>query len=333
LSLRQFSLGFLILGLLTTVFISSTLSKQVHLIVDGDRRNLSTHDSSVRAFLEHAGVKITEADYVRPSLNSKIGDGMTVRVRKARLITMELNGTRFEVNTPARTVGELLRELEVDTDGHDKVVPKPDTVLVANSHVRIEKASETLEIVKKEIPFQTVKEEHPGLAAGSTEIVRSGKSGLLVQVFGITNGANGESRTLRWERPVLQPETRIVRVGTKIDPPQLARAQPRGAPRGPAQPAVSRGAGRVMRMNATAYAPGFGAGTITATGRHAGFGLVAVDPRVIPLGTRLYIDGYGPALAADTGGAIKGNRIDLGYDSGREAINFGRQPVTVEILP
>ena len=70
----------------------------------------------------------------------------------------------------------------------------------------------------------------------------------------------------------------------------------------------------------------------TATGMAARYGVVAVDPRVIPLGSRLYIQGYGTAIAADTGGAIRGNRIDLCMDSYRSAIDFGRQPVKVYVL-
>ncbi len=58
-----------------------------------------------------------------------------------------------------------------------------------------------------------------------------------------------------------------------------------------------------------------GCDTVTAIGMKQGFGVVAVDPKVIPLRSRLYISGYGVAVAGDTGGLIKGNRIDLGYDS------------------
>lgn len=61
-------------------------------------------------------------------------------------------------------------------------------------------------------------------------------------------------------------------------------------------------------------------------------GVVAVDPNVIPLGSRLYIPGYGMAIAADTGGAIRGNRIDLLMDSYDAAMNFGRQSVEVYVL-
>ena len=61
-------------------------------------------------------------------------------------------------------------------------------------------------------------------------------------------------------------------------------------------------------------------------------GIAAVDPDVIPLGTRLFIPGYGEAIAADTGGAIIGNKIDLVMDSYGEAMEFGRQDVTVYVF-
>jgi 3D (Asp-Asp-Asp) domain-containing protein len=85
-----------------------------------------------------------------------------------------------------------------------------------------------------------------------------------------------------------------------------------------------------MEMVATAYTASCGGcDGMTAIGHRAGHGIVAVDPRVIPLGTRLYIPGYGPAIAGDTGGAIIGHRIDLGFDSWRDAMLFGRRDVTV----
>lgn len=89
----------------------------------------------------------------------------------------------------------------------------------------------------------------------------------------------------------------------------------------------------VMSMEATAYLPtdGDGAG-ITAMGIPATYGVVAVDPSVIPLGSRVYIPGYGMAIAADTGGAIVGYCIDLCMESYAEAMNFGRRVVTVYVL-
>jgi len=94
--------------------------------------------------------------------------------------------------------------------------------------------------------------------------------------------------------------------------------------------------GRVLEMNASAYDPSPttipGTCGRTAMGLRAGYGVVAVDPRVIPLGSLVYVEGYGFAIAADTGGAIKGNRIDLCYDMRSTALQFGRKRVKVHVL-
>lgn len=111
------------------------------------------------------------------------------------------------------------------------------------------------------------------------------------------------------------------RVEAKIDqlnPPDAAPARPTG---------------KSMTMVATGYSaqePGLDENT--ATGMKAQHGVVAVDPRVIPLGTRLYVQGYGYAIAGDTGSAIKGNRIDLCFDTLAEVEAYGWRTVRVDIL-
>lgn len=105
-------------------------------------------------------------------------------------------------------------------------------------------------------------------------------------------------------------------------------AQLRSAlPRGFVPSALTMVATAYTADSATAYPTGY-----TATGTLAHEGVVAVDPHVIPLGTTLFVPGYGIAVAADTGGAIVGNRIDLCMDSYGDAVNFGRQTVRVYIL-
>lgn len=92
---------------------------------------------------------------------------------------------------------------------------------------------------------------------------------------------------------------------------------------------VSRGGYDIRTMEATAYS---WTGNKTASGVWPEVGVVAVDPEVIPLGTQMYVEGYGPAIAADTGGDIKGNRIDLYMATEDECWEFGRQMVRVKII-
>ncbi|WP_207940334.1 hypothetical protein DOK78_002183 [Enterococcus sp. DIV2402] len=96
--------------------------------------------------------------------------------------------------------------------------------------------------------------------------------------------------------------------------------------------------GRTLTMESTAYssdpADTLGGGTVTATGQNllSNPMAVAVDPNVIPLGTRLYVEGYGEAIASDTGGAIQGNIVDVHFSTYAECIAWGRRTVQVTIL-
>ena len=91
--------------------------------------------------------------------------------------------------------------------------------------------------------------------------------------------------------------------------------------------------GRAIYVEATAYSPEDpGLGLYTARGSLVGYGIISVDPSFIPLGTRVYIPGYGEAIADDTGGAIVGNKIDIAFDTYEEAIRFGRQNIEIYII-
>lgn len=129
--------------------------------------------------------------------------------------------------------------------------------------------------------------------------------------------------------------------GDVVDKKELQRKtitpmQPKVVQVGTREVEVSRSYDRVrevITMEATAYLPTDGGGDgITATGIRARHGVVAVDPNVIPLGTRVYIPGYGEAIAADTGGDIVGNRIDVVLEDYGSAMQFGRRTVDVYIL-
>ena len=102
-----------------------------------------------------------------------------------------------------------------------------------------------------------------------------------------------------------------------------------------AQSAPKNVSGRTITMRSTAYTSDpteNGGYSTTAMGTAIRYGVAAVDPNVIPLGTRLYIEGYGYARAEDTGGAIKGNKIDLVFGSKSQSNNWGRRTVRVTIL-
>lgn len=176
------------------------------------------------------------------------------------------------------------------------------------------------------LPYETVEEPTSALRAGTSKTVRSGVPGEALVTYRVVYRGDEEIERREVERKVVRkPVSEIVQVGTASAVAGRGRYASRGYLSGK----------RVLVMVATGYDPSpasNGGYSRTSTGLKIGHGVVAVDPRVIPIGTKLYIEGYGMAVAADVGGAIKGNRIDLGHDSARGARNTGRRLVRVHIL-
>lgn len=174
--------------------------------------------------------------------------------------------------------------------------------------------------VNKEIGIQTIIEPDPTMAKGEQKIIQEGHAGQVSIKERVYLQGDKIIRTKELSSKVIKDMVpKIIKEGTREKIVQTSRGNVRYS--------------KFLKMNATAYTASDGNGDgITASGIPATRGIVAVDPEVIPLGTRLYIPGYGEALAADTGGAIQGNRIDLVVDSYGEAVNFGRQDIDVYIL-
>jgi len=164
----------------------------------------------------------------------------------------------------------------------------------------------------------------PRLGPGEHKILQSGAHGVAWVTERVTMWDNVVVNRQVLSREVVHNPTRgVMLVGTPRTLAQLRLVMPKVA------------LGTAMTMIATAYTADTATSAptgYTATGILAQEGVVAVDPRVIPLGTKLFVPGYGIALAADTGGAIIGNRIDLCMDSYSRAVEFGRRPVQVYIL-
>ena len=173
-----------------------------------------------------------------------------------------------------------------------------------------------------EVPYAIIRRGSTSMELGTERVVRRGEVGREETVFAdnyLDGKLIGSDAVLH--RLVKPPVNEVTVYGTGDT--------------------ISRGGKtlrfrKVLYLRATAYTPGkesnpAGDG-LTATGLPARRGVVAVDPAVIPLGSRVYVDGYGYAVAADTGGAIRGHRIDLCMDSVAEAMDFGIQTVKVYLL-
>lgn len=303
--------------------------KQVTLSNDGRQRSVLTRAGTIGQLLTEQKVRYSPHDAVYPDAGSELRPGAKVRVAHAVPVVLEINGKRRTLMPTARRVKGLLESIGLSSYADIRLDPPASEPLVAGMIVRLQLLNRRIERIQSQIAYETRREDDPSLPRGQSRLAVKGKPGVSEKVIEHVWAGNREiEQIVRGDRIVAGPVTEVVKVGTKVPRSVVA-----AAPAPSISVDVSRG-GRSLAMVATAYATGDGggAGWRTATGTGVYRGIVAVDPRVIPLGTRLYVDGYGPAVAADTGGAIKGNRIDLAFNSVSEANQFGRRTVVVHIL-
>ncbi len=230
----------------------------------------------------------------------------------------------IRVTSSAPDVGALLEEEGIRLGRYDQVRPSLANRVVANGVVRVIRITKWVAIRRRTIAPPVIRRIDFALPPGKTKILARGVSGeRQVEIRYSERDFEKIHARVVTQRVIRQPKARIVDEGVG-EYAALEYFAKRGMQK------MSYVAGSAMRMVATAYtAHCYGCSGITASGYPAGHGIVAVDPRVIPLGTRLYIPGYGPAIAGDTGGAILGNRIDLGFNSLHDAVEFGRRVITV----
>jgi len=238
------------------------------------------------------------------------------------MVTIKSDGALRHVRTAQTTVSAILKEAGVKVGPMDLVSPAADDRTFDGMRIAVVRVDEEIETVVEPLSFDTVKTFSVSIPPGSVRETRAGERGERVVAYRVRREDGRQvSRTVVSAEVTKRPVHKTVCIGSR------GRYTSRGAFR----------SGRVLRMHATAYDPGprscgrYATGR-TACGLRAGYGVVAVDPRVIPLGASLYIEGYGFAVAGDRGRAIKGHRIDLGYNSYREAMRFGRRSVVVHVL-
>ncbi len=259
-----------------------------------------------------------------------------------RTVTVLVDGVSFEHQTRMRTAAEVLAELGIPDERFSLLAPDLQSELAQHTVIELASKEEptlvpastiplpdfSAEYITEQItiPYSVTKKPDSTLDKGTEQIVTPGQEGLLERIRKIVK-RDGEvvADVLIMEKVLAEPVDQVVLVGQK-EPVKTV--------------ATENGTYRyreVKEMLATAYYPGpectapYTNG-LTAIGLKAGYGIVAVDPRVIPLRSRVYIPGYGIAIAGDVGGAIKGDRVDLCYETLEEAIAFGRQWVKVYIL-
>lgn len=285
----------------------------------------------VSGLLADLGMTVREGDLVRPGLLAPVTAGMTVRLAKARTITVRIDGKDQQLYTQVPTVDDVVRVLGLQLRADDTLSLPGKTAIQNGMSLIISRTIVSEQDETSPVRPPTVYETDSSLAAGEVRII-PGVEGESVSRYrgtyrdGQLQGDKVLLSTTVTQNPV--PTRHIEGTKSTSGSHPILTA-----------PGYTGTYSRKMTVDSTWYNarggdkmpgdPGYG---ITFSGAVLNIGICAVDPTVIPLGTRFYVDGYGPCVAADTGGLIKGHKIDLGYPDSAGNPGWGHHLVDIYIL-
>ncbi len=275
----------------------------------GVTRTLWTRAETVAQALVEHDIQVQPGDVVLPGLDAAIEPGARIFIRRATPITILVDGQTIEARTRERTVGDALREQGVLLAGQDRAHPPLDAPIHEGMTIRITRIQERVAYEEELLPFETVWEPDDDLLIDTRRVGQEGKPGVLRRRYRIRYEDGQEvARELEDEWIAQAPERKVILYGRKIVPRTAM------TPDGPIT------YWRKIRAYTTSYSPSR-SGTDpslpwygrTRLGYKAGKGVVGVDPSVINMGQKLYVPGYGFAIAGDTGN-IAGKHVDMGFD-------------------
>lgn len=309
----------------------TVFAKNTYYINDGDRVLVHlTYATDPAEILDEAGVELDSGDTYT---TQTVPGASEITVQRRQTVTVIRDGKATQVYTYGETLDALLKRQDWNLTSQEVLSLPLNTKTYHGMTVIVSKGETVRENYTLQIPFETVYCQDPNLAEGEEVVLVAGANGLMActdlvcYVDGKEVSRSEEVRTVTH-----QPVNAVIAVGTAVEQPGESGF-------------ITTHTGEVVRylrsynFKATAYSKHDpGCNEYTATGTKVRYGVVAVDPKVIPLGSKLYIktnDGiyiYGYAVAEDTGASIKENRIDLYFDSIEECLRFGRRECTVYLL-
>lgn len=327
----------IIIAVIAGVYVYQWLRIEVLVNDNGRQIRFYTMKSVLKDALSEHGIKVREYDRISLSPDALLQRITTNKINIKRAVPVYINadGQRFKVMTCAKTVGEMLDESPVGLNKPDRLDgSKTGDLIKSDMTISVIRVKEEILKESSGIPYRVVRRENNSMDRGKSKTLFNGREGVRERIYKLVfeNGKQMQKKLVS-DKVVLMPRDRIVEVGTI------------------ANFTTSRGEvvryRKVLNMKASAYTssyadtgkkPGTKGFGITSTGLSVKKGIIAVDPRVIPLGSKVYIEtagrgiDYGFAVAADTGSSIKGNKIDVYLETRNAALSWGVRRVTVYIL-
>ncbi len=294
-----------------------------------ETQTVRTRGGSVEEVLAKRGLDIGETDRLNVPASKPIEDNDDIVIKRGKRVTIKSGSDEKVVTVTKADAKDALIEAGYIPGELDQINTDGDTIEL----VSISRSDEvTTETIERGVEYV----DDPNLPQGQEKVIDEGQDGIKEIQHKVTYQDGEESeRLVLGENITQEPRNKIIAKGTAAATPAPSRSD------------VSDDGGsingykykRKITMTATAYSASHsenGGFAMSAMGTALRYGIVAVDPDVVPLGSRVYVtapDGswsYGVAVAEDTGGAIKGNRIDLCYPAGADS--FGRKSCVVYVL-
>lgn len=283
--------------------------------------------------LDRADIELLNDEMCIPSADYKIESDTEVKIYKTKDVRVTADGKTKTVKLPKMNVYDALNAVGYDVDKNDILSVSGDESINNISEITVKRVEYKTKSKTEEIAFDTVRKNSDAVSLGETKVKTEGEAGekIVTSEIKYVDGKAVSEKVVN-EKTVKEPVDKVVLVGTK------GAASSGGAGTFTDVNGATVAYSQVLTGSGTAYtAP---AGASTATGVPAYHGGVAVNPNIIPYGSKLYIvstDGsfvYGYATAVDTGGALMDGSaiVDCFYNTYNECVNFGRRDVKVYVL-
>ncbi len=300
-------------------FILASQPKHVTLTVDGVAQSYQTHAETVQQFLAEQHITVQDKDILTPQPDTPLTDAMTIQLQTSWAVPVQIDGQTRLVHTVKRDVAGVLKDAGISLRPNDRVEPALTAAIFRQTTITVTKVDEKVVQVEQEVPFEEIRKADASLPKGEVRVIQKGQPGKAIFHYKLLLENGKEVSRQLIQRDVVSPKRdRVVAVGTGQKTAVVASSL------------VSRGGlffrpQRVLKgVTLTAYSPAVGIRTATGTRAVEGR-TIAVDPKVIPLGWWVYIEGIGYRRAEDTGSAVNGNKIDVFVGTEAEANRFGRK--------
>jgi uncharacterized protein YabE (DUF348 family) len=299
-------------------------ANKVNIVKDNEKKTIWTTAGTVAELLKEQNIVLGNHDQISPKPQTAIKGKMSIDIKIAFHLTYVDGGKEQQVWATSATVADFLTQQGIMLNELDRVEPSLTETISENGVVNVIRVEKVTDVVEEPVQFAVVTKKDDSLEKGKEKVLTAGVQGSVSRKYEVLLENGKEvARKLISEQNIKEKKDQVVAVGTK----DLALQVSRGA--------VETGKEFYVSSTAyTAYCNGCSGRTATGLNLRANpnMKIIAVDPRIIPLGTKVYVEGYGYAIAADTGGAIKGYKIDVFMPTNQDCYRWGRKKVKIKIL-